>query len=343
MSEFSKLLKNSRFASLAKPLGKRKGNSHPTHQVVETRASSLHRQEWGLKYALPKKIKSRYITFNNADTMERIVDFETNGSDHWKRLRFQETGLVPKLDNSKQNPLFGSTSEQNNIVGVNREIENILNLPENLNRKDIQALKLVFKNLRDEFREYVKSQDIILLNKEKFKVDKFEKLARDFLKEYKLKSTVNKIESIETKRDEFKFNGFGGLSYNLKGRLSSTPNGIKDKKIITGRYIGADQQNTLVGIGGFTGVANKVLSKTQIQNIKSQGKELRESIVPFHLTEATIFKSGAVIVDAHLTSSASTSRLPNRSSRTRSNIETKDTDVVLKNLLDLLNSKKKNI
>ncbi|KAH3684668.1 hypothetical protein WICPIJ_004355 [Wickerhamomyces pijperi] len=311
MSEFSNLLKASRFASLAKPLSRSKGNKNgPTHQIVETRASSLHRQEWGMKYALPSKIKSRYITFNDVDSMERIVDFETNASDHWKRLRFQQMGAPVVLDTPevKKNPLFHNDVESKTISdrATISDIKNVLGLDSSLKTKQIQALQLAYTRLRPEFLEYVKLKNATLLNEainttssktKTFSVEdsQFAALALRFIIEYHAKSTKNQPRALLAKSDEFKVKAFGGLSYQLKGRLSNAPNGIQDKAVHPGRILSQDGQSVFIALGGFTSESIGTNYNNEIKNItNTQGKQLREVAMPFQVSGAMMDKSGVV-------------------------------------------------
>lgn len=309
MSEFSNLLKASRFASLAKPLSRTKGKKGPTHQVVETRASSLHRQEWGVKYALPSKIKSRYITFNDVDSMERIVDFETNGGDHWKRLRFQQIGVPVSLalgnNKAKKNPLFHKEVETASDTANLSDIANVLALKDTLKAKELQALQLAYKQLRPQFLEYVKATNPVLLNKSLNKKPneasisfaatspEFAPLALKFITEYQAKTTENQIKSLLSKPSEYKIKGFGGLSYQLKGRLNNTPNGIQDKRVIPGRYLN-QTTSKIVGIGGFTSELSSQADDQTKYILYTEGKQLRERVVPFQVTGATMDKHGNV-------------------------------------------------
>lgn len=109
----AELLGRSRIAQVAnnhKPLTYTGKKFHPTHQIIETKPSTLYRQEWGLKSAIPSKIKSRYLVYNDLDTLERITTFEPRGGTQWNRLRFQEMG-VPIVSNiGRQNPFFKGIS-----------------------------------------------------------------------------------------------------------------------------------------------------------------------------------------------------------------------------------------
>ncbi|CAI5200466.1 BTE_HP_G0143620.mRNA.1.CDS.1 [Saccharomyces cerevisiae] len=74
----AELLGRSRIAQVAnnhKPLTYTGKKFHPTHQIIETKPSTLYRQEWGLKSAIPSKIKSRYLVYNDLDTLERITTY----------------------------------------------------------------------------------------------------------------------------------------------------------------------------------------------------------------------------------------------------------------------------
>lgn len=287
MSEFGKLFKASRFASLAKPLSKSRGALFPTHQVVETRDAALSRQEWGLKYALPQKLKSRYIVLNDFDSLERIVDFEAGGGDHYRRLRFQELGIVPERDTkdsqftSKPNPLF-----QDSNVSASKKIETVLEVRPDCKKKKLDSVIIELEELRPEFKEYVLKNHPKELKEKGLTGDRFQDVAAAFLKEHRLKTDTNKIASLKRK-DDFKFAGTGGLSYALKGRLRTTPNGVVHREAAPARYVGSR-----FALGGF--VAEGSFKNAAID---------RTTVLAVSPTRATIKANGAVSIDvAPLTS-----------------------------------------
>lgn len=240
MSEFSKLLKNSRFASLARPLARKRGKSYPTHQIVETRDAARSRQEWGLKYALPK-IKSRYITFNDVDSLERLVDFEGGAGDHYRRLRFQELGVVPTRANAEHNPLFeeGKTAQS-------KSVENLMNLGSNDKRQKVDSALAQMRQLRPKLQEHLlKTRPIELSGGKPRTAKHFETAALEFLQQHKHDTSANTIASLQ--RADVRIAGTAGLSYKLKGRLRSSPNGVVHGEAAPARMVGSGN----FALGGF--------------------------------------------------------------------------------------------
>jgi hypothetical protein len=287
MSDFGKLLKASRFASMAKPLAKSRGSLHPSHQVVETRDAALARQEWGLKYALPAKLKSRYITLNDVDSLERLVDFEAGGGDHYRRLRFQELGVVPQRESPNAlyeskpvNPLF-----QDSIASTqsNKTVESVLKLQSNEERQKIDFLLQEIESLRPQFKEYVLKNHAKELKEKSFTGERFQDAAVAFLKQYKTQQNVNKIASLK-REDGFKFAGTGGLSYALKGRLRTTPNGVVHRESVPARSVGKSN----VALGGF--IADfKTVGHSEID---------RATVFAVEPTKAVIRPNGAINITA---------------------------------------------
>lgn len=123
MPSVSDLLRGSKLAQVAKPSsGNRlsftlRGPHFPTHQIIETKPSSLARNDWGLKNSIPTnkyQKKTKYMVVENLDTLERMTQFEYNGGPQWNRIRFQEMGIVPKFNIGQRNPFFNF--KENKII-----------------------------------------------------------------------------------------------------------------------------------------------------------------------------------------------------------------------------------
>lgn len=287
MSEFGRLLKNSKFASLSKPLKKTGNPLYPTHQIVETRQAALDRQEWGLKYALPSKVKSRYITFNNVDSLERVVDFETNGGDHWKRLRFQELGLAPALEKQNKNPLFNKIEDSSRL-----DFDSVLKVSPGASTLELDSVASSLTGLRKEFKDYLLKTNPGKLQRDKLDINKFRDEALTFLKQYKKKQNVNKLESLKLHSSQ-KVHGFGGLSYNLKGRLTTHPNGIVTHNVAPGRLL----EKNKAAVGGFISkVKTGQTSPQQWTKVDAEG-ESRETVIPLEPKRAIIKPNGSVDIE----------------------------------------------
>lgn len=286
MSDFSKLLKTSRFASLAKPLAKKRNARYPTHQIVETRDAALSRQEWGLKYALPQKLKSRYITFNDVDSLERIVDFEAGGGNHYKRLRFQELGLVPTRAAEYErefvsNPLFQESEES-----ALKSVDAVMAVLATDKKLKVDSSLQELSSLRPQFKEYLLANHAKDLKERGLDIGFFTKTAVKFLKDYKSTQNVNNLASLK-RQDGFKFAGTGGLSYALKGRLRTTPNGVINSEFAPARML-ANQQ---LALGGFVASDGKMsapnLERTEVFAVNP----IRAKINPFGTVSIDAIKS----------------------------------------------------
>ncbi|ONH70075.1 Uncharacterized protein in HIS3 3'region [Cyberlindnera fabianii] len=299
MSEFGKLLRSSRLAQVARPLKKSDRRTHPTLQVLETRDAALARQEWGIKYALPSKVKSRYITLTELDSLERLVDFETNGGDHYRRLRFQETGLVPKVEGSGEgNPLF----QKNKVVRDSRraQLDDIVNLTPDVPKKRVQSILNQLRAMRPELRKELLARVPEELRDAYKKTsgtsisDEFENIAFDFLLKRVEKENVNHIDS--TKRHGHKIAGTAGLSYALNGRLRNSPNGFVKREIVPGRTLDdGSSMNRNVALAGF--VASEV---SRTPHSIGLNKHPRETAIPHAPFDATIHRNGSVRIKTDL-------------------------------------------
>lgn len=185
--KFAKLLSNSKLASLATPAKKFSAadTKHlPTHQTIQTTAASLSRHDFGLKAALPSKVKSRYIIVDDLDTIEHLTNFETVSGFYWTKLRFQELGVpvIPLNHNEPKNVLFaehgtnkrildfiegnateslaGESSEKTNIFktlqgGKILRLTNLLGIDSTTPKATLQALNNNLKSIRKDFQKWL--------------------------------------------------------------------------------------------------------------------------------------------------------------------------------------------
>ncbi|CCH42111.1 hypothetical protein BN7_1654 [Wickerhamomyces ciferrii] len=302
MSEFTRLLRNSRLSALPKNSSKHKGNKFPSQQIIETRANALARDEWGLKSSLPSKIKSRFITFNDLDNMERIVDFETGGSFHWKQKRFQEMNIVPNFDTPRKNPLFF-----NDVADSHRftSLASLMGITDEISPKNLNKILDSISGLRVKFEKYLLKKDPIQLKNKSFTQEEFASHAIDFLSSIKTEQPITSFNQLNLRKGLVK--GTGGLSYGLKGRLTNSPNGIKSKFIGTGRFATTSPNSRIVAFGGFFGETSNTSSNLQFNKTQSDGKVPREVNVPFSVERAVLQDDGSVnlkldVVNRHISS-----------------------------------------
>lgn len=292
MSEFSRLLKTSRLSALPKSKGRSRGRHYPTHQVVETRSAALDRNEWGLKYPIPSKVKSRYLSFTKLDSMEHMVDFEQNASFHLKRTRFQETGLVPEYETPRDNPLFFDNSKSTRRFV---SIASLCNLNTNSEQPEISKATKQMRALRPQFIEWLLEKDPVLLKNKPFNRIDLAGAAMEFLTEINAKKPVDSVARVSNHyKSSARFQATGGLTYNLKGRLTNTPNGVAQKFVGPGRILNSSASARTVAYGGFTAELPLSSSNLQYNKAQSDGKSSREVVIPF-TAEKAIFEDGGQV------------------------------------------------
>ena len=300
MSTLSNLLRTSRLSHVPKSRVSLKSKEfhakfYPTHQIIETRPDCLARQEWGLKSNIPSRIKSKYLIYDDLDTLERITTFEPLGGMQWTRLRFQEMGVVPQLQQGKRNPLFkfeevvGSSL---NSVGEDqlRELCNELGITETTKNAEVRKALESVKQRRGEFKEWLlRERPEALLNKG-FNAEELKHVARQFLKEKFNPASIPKSGNA-------RIVGSGGLSYKLKGRLTNSPNGVIQSHIVPGRIVThGNKESNKAAVGGFivysSGPGSKMYSY-------KKGDFIRESVYPLRIENAIVDNEGRVNITAN--------------------------------------------
>lgn len=301
----AQLLKNSRLAQVPrndKPLVQSGPRYHPTHQIIETRPSTLDRQEWGLKSSIPSKVKSRYLIYNDLDTLERITTFEPHGGAQWNRLRFQEMGLAPKYNPGKANPLFeGSSSHVDQLAPLSSFLE--ITSGSGTSQKDVQAKLPAVKALRNRFKRWLLQKDPEALRSKGFTLKDLHDLAVQFLASEGSVGSAGPSKRLN-KSSMQKVVGTGGLSYNLPGKLRNSPNGVVSKTIVPGRFLNIDGNDRLAAIGGF--VANASSSSPMTSQVDyNMGDFVRELTFPFEVQQASVEDNGKVVLKAKVVSGLS--------------------------------------
>lgn len=330
MPSVSDLLRTSKLAQVAKPSTRNKlpftlrGSHFPTHQIIETKPTSLSKNDWGLKNSIPTSKngdRTRYMVVNKLDNLERMTEFEYNGGSQWNRIRFQELGVVPKFSLGQRNPMFNfeenklihnkNEKSHRQIVGDSqlRMISQVLNVKEvskSVNntqtmKEDKAQLKLnlnLLNKYRREFKEWLLEYYPESLLHKRFNSMELKDKAAIFLQE-KLHS---QSKDSPQKHLNNKIIGSGGLSYNLGGRLKTTPHGIRNKVIVPGRILsntsnrgkgpqthGGDMYSA--AIGGFFARAN-FNNGTKISY--GMGSFLRELVLPFEVENVSMENNGRI-------------------------------------------------
>lgn len=298
MAEFGRLLKNSRFASLVKPSGGKPGVK-PTHQVVQTTGAALFRQEWGLKYSLPHKVDTHYITFNDLDSYYQMIDFERAGGDHLKIDAFKETGLVLESESrGKKNPLFYGSSKQVSKSVPLSKLFGLNGSPQN-KKKVLQKVA----GLRAEFQKWLVQHYPALVKDRGFHQQQLSAQVHEFLSSYYIPRNLNNIELLK-RNSVAKVRSTGGLSYNMKGRLSTSPDGIVDKVVMPGRFTSLELMGPkrIASVGGFNTEVPSRASALQFNKAQEGGKVARETVVPFVFESAVLHNDGSVKIRTNIVS-----------------------------------------
>lgn len=299
----AQLVKNSRVAQVprnGKPLVQSGPRYHPTHQIIETKPSTLDRQEWGLKSSIPSKIKSRYLIFNDLDTLERITTFEPNGGTQWNRIRFQELGVAPKYNPGKANPLFQGSSSHADQLAPFSSILNV-NSGNSTNQKVVKSKLPSVKTMRGEFKQWLLSKDPEALKNKSFTPKDLNNYAVQFLSEKGSGNGENERLNKATMKGVV---GTGGLTYSLPGKLKNSPNGVVAKTIVPGRFLNIDGNDRLAAIGGF--VANASSSSPMTSQVDyNMGDFVRELTFPFEVQQASVEDNGRVMLRAKVISGIS--------------------------------------
>lgn len=294
MSHISNLLRGSRIAQVSKsdkPLFASKNKVHPTHQVIETKPSTLHRQEWGLKSSIPSKNKTRYLVFNDLDTQQRLTTFEPMGQYQWNRIRFQEMGLAPNYTEEGLNPLFEGETKKS---GKFAPFSNATNITQSTTRAEKDRKLQEIQRVRPEFKEWLlKNHPESLAGIRNENTKPLKVLAAEFLHK-----EMGGLNIANVTKSNWNIIGSGGLTYNLKGKLRQSPNGVKQKNIANGRILSIDGPDKAVAVGGFVAEA-KSFGRNPRALQYNMGDFLREKPFPF-VVENPKVEHGNVILSASL-------------------------------------------
>ncbi|MCP8717812.1 MAG: hypothetical protein M5F18_00750 [Asgard group archaeon] len=295
-NELFNLVKNSRLSQVAQPLLKnmRAKSNIPTHQVIFTPKSSAARSNYGLKTTLPNKIGSSYISFNDIDNRQSMPDVEKNSGFYYKQLMFKELGLPVKTHYTGKNPLFPDELNKSDRPMRDGSLANTLNLPTKVQVSEI--VKILKKNpeIYDQFNKFlIKNHPKILLttvsNQEIIEILKEFLLSSPEVVKKRLSLTTQ--HKINPKFEQRQIQGTGGFSYNQKGRLRNTPNGIQYGTVVPGRII----DNKEAAIAGFVSSVTDRSIALQTNYAKNYpGKHHRQFTVPFKISEAELSEDGSV-------------------------------------------------
>ncbi|CAI5756490.1 unnamed protein product [Candida verbasci] len=301
--ELFDLVKTSRLAQVAKP----KPNSRirtinstiPTHQIIFTPVENASRSNYGLKSTLPNKIGVSHISYNDLDNKYSMPDVERNSGHHYNQLIFQELGLNIKNRYETPNPLFPNDKNKS-LVGLTpwRSMIRLLGLPKNSKINDVLQLLKQNKSIYKQFQQFLISKypKLILQKRDTIDYRDLTIAIKEFLIENEnlIKNEVtlgNFMSTYSTYGNENIIQGTGGFTYNQKGRLNNTPNGIKHSIVAPGRLV----NNKEAAIGGFISNVSDRSVALQLNYSRNQpGKHTRQFKMPYKINEVDLSDDGTV-------------------------------------------------
>lgn len=298
--ELFNLVKNSKLSQVATPLLKtmRSKSAVPTHQIIYTPKSSAVRSNYGIKTQLPKQIGNSHIIFNDIDNYKNMPDVEKYSGKLYTRLKFQETGLALTNHFTESNPLFPAKSNKSTMKNEDDTMTNCLNIHCKSSSDNIQLILNQNPKLYKQFQQWLVEThpNAVIESVPKSTMDSH---IKQFLNESphvtKKNFSLNDLSKNGANKGASSIashiQGTGGLSYNQKGRLSNTPNGVRYGVVAPGRIVG----NKEAAIGGF--VANLNDKTTILQQNYSKnagGRHPRQFVMPFKINEAELTETGSV-------------------------------------------------
>ncbi|KAK6457997.1 mitochondrial ribosome small subunit component [Scheffersomyces xylosifermentans] len=330
--ELYSLVKNSKIAQVASPISKsiRGKSAVPTHQIIFTPKSSAIRSNFGIKTTLPKQIGYSHISFNDIDNYKNMPDVEKSSGKLYNRLKFQETGLALNNHYTDSNPLFASHKHKSDSKDRDESITNSLNLHGKASTDEIRAILKQNPKLHNKFSKWlIENHPQALVSS--IPQSTTAELLKRFLstapsvvkKELQLTDLTRKEGKVGGSAISTHIQGTGGFSYNQKGRLTNTPNGVKYGVVAPGRLVG----NKEAAIAGFVAGVNERTTLLQHNYAKNApGKHSRQFVMPFKINEAEITETGSVKLyadgiktGAWMQRSANTGYSPDRSRYEASN------------------------
>lgn len=225
---FSNLLRSSRLSSLPKAVKSHiRNNAVPKEQVVHTTPASFYRRDFGLKRAMPERMKTPYVTVKALDTLEGMTDFNFGSSYHLKVKRFQETGAaITPLPTSG---LFNASVE--NKTWSNMTPEELKDLVRSSKGKRRDFISWALKNETKQLHQMLEKDDGV-------------RAVQRFLE-------IQSTEGPNWSNEKIPVKGNAGLGYLLPGGIHNTPTGITQSTPVKGRLVPSYPQQRRAAIGGF--------------------------------------------------------------------------------------------
>ncbi|KAK6465283.1 mitochondrial ribosome small subunit component [Scheffersomyces coipomensis] len=300
--ELFNLVKNSKLAQVASPLSKniRNGSKHkPTHQIIYTPKTNAIRSDYGLKTTLPKQIGYSHISFNDIDNFKNMPDVEKNSGKLYNRLKFQELGVPLNYNYTSSNPLFPTENNQSNSKSKKDNIFNNLNLKDNASADEVISLLKENKNLHRHYQKWlIKNYPQALISNitqstAKELLSQFLHSSQDVIRRELQLQDLSKKNGSSRSAISTQIQGSGGFSYNQRGRLTNTPNGVRYGAVAPGRIVNTKE----AAIGGFVASVNERTTNLQYNFVSNApGKHARQFVMPFKINAVELNENGSVKV-----------------------------------------------
>ena len=325
---FGNVLKQSRFASLPRPIRsegqnmgktrpgqpstsrksvmKQQKNLHPTHQVITTTPASNFRHDWGLKRPLPTTRSSRFITLDSIDTETGLTDFNSGARYAMILNRIKE------LQQPVQ-PILSKHTLDKNTKNMGGSFFQSLQIEKSARSDQTSPSEIHTKS----FRAFLKNQGYtpelinnLVQDKPRLEADVKKILSSQVRTSQNSLSTTPVRPNNESSKQTDSLRqplATAGLLYALPGTLNNRPTSIKtpstplfkhsvglsvprqDGVIVPGRLVNSN--GTLANVGGITGSANLV----NVDLVEVQNRQLvYDKVQPFTVQSLGITRQGSV-------------------------------------------------
>lgn len=260
---FSNLLRSSRLSSLPKTV-KAHTKNIPKEQVVQTTPASFYRRDFGLKRAMPERMKTPFVTVKALDTTEGMTDYDFGSSYHLKVKRFQETGTaVTFMLNSTG--LFSSSAENKTWA--------------NMTPQELKQVVLSSKGKRQEFIKWALENESKQLH-EMLEKNEGVRAVQRFLQ-------IQSAEGLNISAEKIPVKGNAGLGYLLPGAIHNTPTGLLQQKPVLGRLVTSHTKQRRAAIGGF-------VAQTSSAVLPARPQELSVTPRKFVITNVRVRPNGGI-------------------------------------------------
>lgn len=295
---FQQLLRNSKFAQVPKPLQENilKTSRVPTHLVINTPPGDVARSEFGMKTTLPKPISAQYIAFNNIDNKISMPDVEFSPGPYFNKVKFQELGIPVHTTHQRESPLFPATKNKSQPTNTGGSMANWLNLSDDSSVKEVKIILKQNPAIYKDFKNWLLENHPVALLEQVPAITMNEYL-RKFLQESQgvVRKKIGLTDFTKEKGGRPSIHGTGGLSYNQKGRITNTPNGLKYDTVAPGRLVG----NKEASIAGFVVYVHDHTIGLQRNYAKNYpAKHTRQFVMPFKIEAAELNRDGSVKLTA---------------------------------------------